>query len=172
MSYHIVAINGSSRPDAHNARLLQAIARRYDSHTFDLYLDLSDLPLYLADQESVLINDRVIQLRDSIHKADAILISTPEYIHNIPAILKNALEWLTQSGEMNNKRTLPITYTPHEPRGKRALTSMEQSLIALNTQIISSLQLYQNELIIEEDLEMSGSFSVELLDAAMTTLIS
>ena len=172
MANHILAINGSSRPDAHNARLLQAIAERYDNYTVELYLDLSDLPLYLADQESALINDPVIQFRNSISRANAVLISTPEYIHNIPAILKNALEWLTESGEMNNKRTLPIIYAPHESRGAKALISLEQSLIALNAQVISTLQLYQNELIIDKDLKMSGSFSLELVDAAIATLIS
>ena len=150
----------------------RAIAKRYGNYTVELYLDLSDLPLYLADQESALINDPVIQFRNSISRANAVLISTPEYIHNIPAILKNALEWLTESGEMNNKRTLPIIYAPHEPRGAKALISLEQSLIALNAQVISTLQLYQNELIIDKDLEMSGSFSLELVDAAIATLIS
>lgn len=170
MSYHIVAINGSSRPDAHNARLLQAIAQRYDNYTFELYLDLSNIPLYLADRESALVNESVIQFRNSLSRADAILISTPEYIHNIPAILKNALEWLTESGEMNNKRTLPIIYSPHQPRGTKALSALESSLTALNAYIIGSMQLYQNELTIEQDLEMNGSFSLELLDAAMAAL--
>ena len=172
MPYRIVAINGSTRPEAHNARLLQAIARRYDTYSVELHLDLSAIPLYLADQESTLIQDEIVELRRSINSADAVIISTPEYIHNIPAVLKNALEWLTESGEMNNKKTLPIVYSPHEPRGTHAMKSLLQSLTALNATIISSMQLYQNELIINEELEMSGRFSIELLDEAMASLIT
>ena len=172
MPYRIVAINGSTRPEAHNARLLQAIARRYDTYSVELHLDLSGIPLYLADQESTLIQDEIVELRSSINSADAVIISTPEYIHNIPAVLKNVLEWLTESGEIYNKKTLPIVYSPHEPRGTHAMKSLLQSLTALNATIISSMQLYQNELIINEELEMSGSFSIELLDEAMASLIT
>ena len=172
MPYRIVAINGSTRPEAHNARLLQAIARRYDTYSVELHLDLSGIPLYLADQESTLIQDEIVELRSSINSADAVIISTPEYIHNIPAVLKNMLEWLTESGEIYNKKTLPIVYSPHEPRGTHAMKSLLQSLTALNATIISSMQLYQNELIINEELEMSGSFSIELLDEAVASLIT
>ena len=172
MPYRIVAINGSTRPEAHNARLLQAIARRYDTYSVELHLDLSGIPLYLADQESTLIKDEIVELRSSINSADAVIISTPEYIHNIPAVLKNALEWLTESGEIYNKKTLPIVYSPNEPRGTHAMKSLLQSLTALNATIISSMQLYQNELIINEELEMSGSFSIELLDEAVASLFT
>ncbi len=172
MPYHIVAINGSTRPNAHNARLLQAIAQKYDNYTFELHLDLSVIPLYLADQEASIINEKTTQIKSSIRRADAVIISTPEYIYNIPAALKNALEWITESGEMNNKRTLPITYAPHPPRGKKALSSLEYSLTALNANIIGSMQLYQNELIITDDLAMIGSFSIELLDAAMASMFT
>ena len=172
MPYRIVAINGSTRPEAHNARLLQAIARRYDTYSVELHLDLSGIPLYLADQESTLIQDEIVELRSSINSADAVIISTPEYIHNIPAVLKNVLEWLTESGEIYNKKTLPIVYSPHEPRGTHAMKSLLQSLTALNATIISSMQLYQNELIINEELEMSGSFSIELLDEAVASLFT
>jgi len=172
MPNHIVAINGSTRPVAYNALLLRAIASRYNTYTVELHLDLSAIPLYLADQESALITHDIVELRNSINSADAVIISTPEYIHNIPAVLKNALEWLTESGEMYNKRTLPIVYSPHEPRGTHAMKSLLQSLTALNATIMSSMQLYQNELIISDELEMSGSFSLELLDEAMASLFT
>ena len=171
MPNQIVAINGSSRPSAYNAKLIRAIAKRYHSNSYELVLDLTGLPLYLADQEESYINAAVQELRKSILSADAVIISCPEYIHNIPAVLKNALEWLTKSGELNTKRILPITYSPNKPRGAHAMTSFIASLKALNANIVGSLQLYQNELIINEESEMSGSSSVALLDAAIDTLI-
>ena len=171
MSHHIVAINGSSRPEAYNAKLLKAIGKRYANNSVELIQDLSSLPLYLADQENSIINTAVHELRASISTADAVIISTPEYIHNIPAILKNTLEWVTASGEMNDKRVLPITFSPHEPRGTQAMTSLIASLQALNAKIVGSLQLYQNELIIDDESSLSGTLSIELLDAAMTSLI-
>ena len=55
--------------------------------------------------------------RKILQESDAVIISIPEYIHNIPALIKNALEWVTTSGEFLGKKVLPITFTPHEPRG-------------------------------------------------------
>ncbi|MES1147394.1 MAG: NAD(P)H-dependent oxidoreductase, partial [bacterium] len=36
-------------------------------------------------------------------QADVILIATPEYIHSIPAVLKNLFEWTVASGEFYEK---------------------------------------------------------------------
>src|SRR5262249_33937321 len=42
-------------------------------------------------------------LRDRIGRADALLISSPEYAHGIPGSLKNALDWLVGSLEVPGK---------------------------------------------------------------------
>jgi NAD(P)H-dependent FMN reductase len=85
-----------------------------------------------------------LTFKETIKSHDAIIIATPEYIHNIPAVLKNALEWTTQTGEFSNKKTLAISYTPHPPRGKYAMSSLINSLNALDANVVASLDLYHD----------------------------
>ena len=166
----ILTINGSSRPDQHNARLLCAISKRYKQFEFKSYHDLSSLPLYIADQESWRTNQHVRDFRHLVREVDAVIISTPEYIHGLPAILKNALEWLTESGELHDKKVMAICYSPHEPRGSKCLKTLLDSLKALNAQILGSLQLYQNELNVDAEVNMHGEASLLLLEEAIKQL--
>jgi len=170
MIHSIVTINGSSRPDQHNAKLLCAIAKRYKQLEIRPYHDLSLLPLYIADQEQMRSNQHVKDFKQLILNSDAIIISTPEYIHSLPAVLKNALEWLTESGELHSKKVLALTYTPHQPRGTKCMNALVNSLSALNANIIATLQLYQNELKVDDEFNMQGEESVLFLDEAINQL--
>ncbi len=41
--------------------------------------------------------------RSALASADAVLISSPEYAHGVPGVLKNALDWVVGSGEFVGK---------------------------------------------------------------------
>jgi NAD(P)H-dependent FMN reductase len=151
----ILTISGSSRSDSSNVRLLGALPALSPEHQFKYFEGIHHLPLFQADLDQAPWPVTVLQWRKEVQYADALIISTPEYIHNIPASIKNALEWITSSGELADKRTLPITFTPLEPRGEKAMQSLLWSLQALKAQIIGQLPLYQNEI----DLDSLGSLS-------------
>ena len=55
----------------------------------------------------------------------------------MPALIKNALEWITSSGELVGKKVLAITFTPNEPRGDKAMQSLLWSLQALDANIVA-----------------------------------
>ena len=38
--------------------------------------------------------------RAALKSANAVLLSSPEYAHGVPGVLKNALDWLVGSGEL------------------------------------------------------------------------
>ncbi|MGB1317922.1 MAG: NADPH-dependent FMN reductase, partial [Flavobacteriales bacterium] len=110
------------------------------------------------------------KLRTKLANSDAVIISTPEYIHNIPAVLKNALEWITESGELHEKPVLAITFTPAAPRGEFAMKSLLQSLSALNAKVVAELPLYRNELPLANGSLNEQSEQYELLAEALTLL--
>lgn len=87
-----------------------------------------------------------MQWRAQVAASRCVIISTPEYLHNIPAVLKNGLEWLKSTGELHSKPVLPITFTPHPPRGEDAMMSLRKSLQALEARIAVELPLYQHTL--------------------------
>lgn len=143
----IVAINGSASSDSANKRLLEAIAKEFEaSYSIEIVDGLWKLPLYNPQMEEAGVPETVKELRSRVSSADAVIISTPEYLHNIPAVLKNALEWMTNSGELADKPVLPITFAPASPRGEYAMRSLLQSLVASKAKVVAELPLYQNEL--------------------------
>ncbi len=165
----IIAISGSTRQDASNVKLIHAIAKHSDQDIF-YFGGIGVLPLFNPDLDHHPWPPSVIEWRNAIAEAQGIIITTPAYLHNIPAILKNALEWVTSSGELDTKPTLPITYTPFPPRGERAMQSLLWSLGALNARIVVQLPLYQSELKINDLGGLEGDESIAMIEAALSLL--
>jgi len=117
----VLTISGSARFDSSNIKLLNAIALLPSQFQFHHYYLLHQLPLFLADDDKAPFPKPVLEWRKVVKGVDAVVIATPEYLHNIPALLKNALEWLSSSGELFEKPVLPITFAPHKPRGEKAM---------------------------------------------------
>ena len=104
----VLGISGSLRRDSHNTELLRAAATLLPSGVeFELYDGLKDIPAYNEDDES---NPpaSVVNLRERIAAADAVLFATPEYNHSIPGGLKNALDWVSRPHATNTLRNKPV----------------------------------------------------------------
>lgn len=168
----ILTISGSARPSSSNLRLLMALAVLAPEHEFQHYDKLDQLPLFTAPQDQAPWIDTVLQWRQAVQAADALIICTPEYIHNMPALLKNALEWLTSSGDLYRKPVLPITFTPLPPRGEKAMQSLLWSLKALEARILGQVDLYQSEVSFGDDGSLSDANSIELCQLALQQLSS
>lgn len=168
---NILSVSGSPRAESSNIQLLEAIHSHF-RFSGSVHPSLINLPLFdpILDQHPW--PDLILKWRNTVKKADAIIISTPVYLYNIPAVLKNALEWLTTSGEMDGKPVLPITYTPYAPRGEKSMQSLLWSLTALNARIVTSLPLYKMELEIDDKGKLKGAESLEMLESAITLLNS
>lgn len=167
----ILTLSGSTRATSSNTKLLKGVALLFSSHEFLFFKKLDQLPLFRAEDDTSPWTESVREWRKVLQDADAVIISTPEYIHNIPAVIKNALEWITTSGELVGKPILPITFTPHEPRGEKAMQSLCWSLQALDAQIVVQLPLFQNEINFRKDNSLVESEGVEMLKEAVKLLI-
>lgn len=143
----LLLISGSASDSSSNVRLLQVMAEAFaDIYRIEVLDGLCELPLYAPQHEEAGIPEAVQLLREKVAGADAVVISTPEYLHNIPAVLKNALEWMTTSGELTDKPVLAITFTPRAPRGEHAMASLRQSLRASRARVVAELPLYRDQL--------------------------
>lgn len=143
----ILLVSGSASTDSSNAQLLRLMASTF-GHLYHMEVvdGLWELPLYAPQREEAGIPAHVRSFREQVGRAEAVVISTPEYLHNIPAVLKNALEWLTTSGELAGKPVLPITLTPRAPRGEHAMRSLIPSLRASNALVVAELHLHLDRL--------------------------
>jgi chromate reductase, NAD(P)H dehydrogenase (quinone) len=91
-SIRVLAISGSLRRGASNSALVSAVARLApDEVEVSIYHELEQLPPFNPDLEGCFTPAAVIRLRAALRACDAVLISSPEYAHGVPGVLKNAL---------------------------------------------------------------------------------
>jgi NAD(P)H-dependent FMN reductase len=96
----LLALSGSTRTDSLNKRLLRAVVDLVPAGGAEVNLiDLRDYPLPLFDgdlEEQEGIPAHAMTLKQLFMDADALLISTPEYNTSLPAVLKNAIDWISR----------------------------------------------------------------------------
>ena len=93
----IIAISGSLRKNSVNTFLLQEAAKLAPSGVELQIASIEDIPLYNWDIENEQgLPDSVVELKEKIESSSGLLISTPEFNHGIPGVLKNAFDWLSR----------------------------------------------------------------------------
>ena len=91
---HYIGIAGTNRQGSTNRRLLQFIKEHFADKAEIELMDIGGLPdFYKTPDRSV--PERVTEMAKKIEASDGVIISTPEYDHGVPAVLMNALEWLS-----------------------------------------------------------------------------
>ena len=103
----LLTINGSLRRGSLNGRLLDA-ASRVCPPGVELvrWRGLAEIPAFDEDLDTVPV--AVAAFREQLGRADAILISTPEYNGSVPGALKNALDWASRPLARNPLRHKPV----------------------------------------------------------------
>ena len=120
----ILAISGSLRQRSSNTAALQAaIALSPPSIEMKLYTGLGELPHFNPDLEPTEPLP-VTDLRTQIKWADGLLISTPEYAHGVPGVLKNALDWLVSDTEFSGKLIALINTSPRATHAQASLVEI------------------------------------------------
>lgn len=129
----ILAISGSLRKISSNtALLLAAIALLPKNVKMKLYNGLGNLPHFNPDLEPTEPSS-VTALRTQVKWSDGLLISSPEYAHGIPGVLKNALDWLVSGEEFVGK---PIALFNASPRAIHAQASLTEIVTTMAGRIV------------------------------------
>ena len=129
----ILAISGSLRQFSSNTALLQAaIALSPKNIQMKLYDGLGDLPHFNPDLEPI-EPPSVTDLRAQVKWSDGLAISTPEYAHGVPGVLKNALDWLVSGEEFIGK---PIALFNASPRSVHAQASLTEIVTTMAGRIV------------------------------------
>ena len=87
----ILGIPGSLRKESFNRALLRAATELVPEGVRLDTFEIDGLPVFNQDEESN-PHPRVIELKERVRAADAILFVTPEYNYSIPGVLKNAID--------------------------------------------------------------------------------
>lgn len=166
----VLTISGSSRVLSSNVGLLKALQAIDGDKQYVHYDMLNALPVFAAELDHSPWPEEVLNWRSALADADAVVICTPEYIHNLPAQIKSALEWVTSSGELVAKRTIAMTYTPNEPRGERTMQSLLWSLEALDANVIAQVSIYQSQIKVDGGEFVGDQEIIELLTEVLRML--
>ena len=128
----ILAISGSLRAASTNTALLRAVADIAPANIeIQLYDGLDALPYFSPERDVDPAPEPVHTLRVQLREADAVIVCTPEYIHGMPGVLKNMLDWLASSGEFVYKPVSVISASPSDMGGSRAHASLFHTLEVL-----------------------------------------
>jgi NAD(P)H-dependent FMN reductase len=87
------------------------------------------------DAEGAAAPPAVADLRAQLAAADAALLCTPEYAFGMPGVLKNAIDWLVSSGELNGKPVAALSASPSVDGGSRALRWLRETLSAIDARV-------------------------------------
>lgn len=172
-------IVGSTRPTRAADKVVPWIMRRILDHgSFEPeLLDLREweLPPFqehlgsIGDFSDPTYSDPIIrEWNRKIREAEAFLIITPEYLHGMPGLLKNALDSVFASFAFRNKPAAALSYSSGIAGGSRAIENLahvavEAELILLrNTVIIPFVDAAFNE---------TGSPSNLMTEAATTVML-
>jgi chromate reductase len=131
----ILGVAGSLRKASYNRALLRAAQELAPDAAHVEIFDLDGIPLYSGDVEAEGLPARVVEFKQAIAAADALLISTPEYNHGVPGVLKNAIDWASRpSGQspLADKPTGIVGASPGMGGTVRCQGQLRQTLKALN----------------------------------------
>jgi chromate reductase len=114
----LVMVSGSLRAASTNGALVRAAAEFARAHPAvdDVHIaPIHALPLFDEDVEAAGDPVPVIRFRDLIARADAVVISTPEYNGSVPGALKNAIDWASRpygASVLTGKRVAVMSASP------------------------------------------------------------
>jgi chromate reductase len=131
---HLLAICGSLRAaSANKALIAAAMSVAPDDVTIELYDELGALPHFNPDLDDAGAPDVVVRFRERLMQADGVLISSPEYAHGVPGVMKNALDWVVGTGELVGKRVALLNASP---RSTIAQAQLRETLKTMNWAVV------------------------------------
>jgi chromate reductase len=133
----ILAICGSLQEKSSNLALLRwAIANAPPGVEIELYDGLRELPHFNPDLELDGSPTAVADLRRAVAGCEALLIAMPEYGHSLPGALKNAVDWLIGTAELERKLVAITSAVAGPLRGRLGLAALRATLCAVSAQIV------------------------------------
>lgn len=133
----ILGLCGSLQAHSKNLALLKVAATSVPPGVELVIFDgLRDLPHFNPDIESSGVPESVRRWRQALAECDAVLVASPEYGFSLPGVLKNGIDWVIGSGELEEKVVAITAAVPEPNRGRRGLQALGDTLSAVRVTLV------------------------------------
>jgi NAD(P)H-dependent FMN reductase len=142
---NVLALVGSLRAASVNRQIAEVASENGpDGISVAVYDGLGDVPFYNEDVDGADAPVAARNLRAAVADADAVLVVTPEYNGSIPAVVKNAIDWLSRpfgDGAVTAKPLAVIGAAGGRYGGVWAHDETRKSLGAAGARVVEGISL-------------------------------
>jgi NAD(P)H-dependent FMN reductase len=146
----IAVLVGSLRSDSVNRRLAEKLVTEAPAGlSLEIADGLAELPFYNEDLDGDEVPPAAQRLRDRVAAADRVLVVTPEYNGTMPAVLKNAIDWLSRPygvGALAGKPLAVLGTTPTPYGGKWAHADVRRSATVAGAVVVDDATVSQSSI--------------------------
>ena len=169
----VAVLVGSLRADSVNRKLAELLRDQApDGVTLDLVDGLEGLPFYNEDLDGSDVPANAAALRARVGGADRVLAVTPEYNGTMPAVLNNAIDWLSRPygrGALTGKPFGVVGATPTPYGGKWSHEHARHSATIAGALVVEGIVV--DESAVEGD-PLANEAAVQRLLGALDALVA
>lgn len=133
----ILGVCGSLQAESTNRTLLLRAAELAPPGVeLEIFEGIGALPLFNPDLEGEAKAPAVQAWRRALVECDAVLFASPEYGFSLPGALKNAIDWVIGTGELEGKLVGVTASAPYVGRGVKGLAALCITLGAVRARIV------------------------------------
>ena len=143
---NILGFAGSLRQQSYNRSLLRACLELLPPDTSLDIFDLEGIPLFNQDLEAS-PPPKVVEFKEKIQAADALVIVTPEHNYSVPGVLKNSIDWASRPSTNNSfqgKNVAVMSASTGMLGGARAQYHLRQSFVFLDMHAVNKPEVFVN----------------------------
>lgn len=169
----IAVLVGSLRSDSVNRRLAELLAQQApEGVAVEIVDGLGQIPFYNEDIDNPRdVPAAAAALREQVANADRVLAVTPEYNGTMPAVLNNAIDWLSRpygAGAMVGKPFGVVGTTPTPYGGKWAHEDAVRSARIAGAAVVEDVTVSQPSVDVDV---LTDPEVLERLQRALLTLV-
>jgi NAD(P)H-dependent FMN reductase len=150
MSTTVTVLVGSLRADSANRKLAETLTSLApEGVELRIAENLDQLPFYNEDLDGANAPAAALALRRQVAESDRLLVVTPEYNATIPAVINNAIDWLSRpygEGAIVGKPFGAIGVTPTPYGGKWAHEDARRSAKIAGAHVVEAVDFSQSTL--------------------------
>lgn len=169
----LLAIPGSVRSGSYNVALLNAMSMLSPNNiNISVFDNIKHIPVFDPDTDDNEIPEPVNYLMSKIRVSDGLIISTPEYAHGVPGVLKNALDWLVSSDALVLKPVVVTSVSTSCLGGMRSHSPLVLILSAMNSNVVveGSLNVPYAQNKFDQDSNLTDDFTKKAIAVSLAAL--